>query len=225
MKTKLFLLSILSVGIVASCQGPEGKRAETREAEALEMRSSENTRYHSIDPERSKVEWLGKKPGGEHFGYVKLKNGTLIMEEGSIAGGSFTIEMNTITVEDLEDPEYNKKLTAHLKSADFFNVNEYPESEFVITRVAGPDDPGILQEGGQMYKITGNLKIKDIEKSISFDAVVDQNAAEISASTPQFVIDRTDWDVKFKSKSFFEDLKNDFIHDDIGLKIHLAARK
>jgi polyisoprenoid-binding protein YceI len=136
--------------------------------------------------------------------------------------------MTSIVVEDIEDEEMNQKLTNHLKSTDFFNAEEYPQAEFVITNVAEWQG-GQVEEGesGNMvtptHEITGNLTIKGISKSITFPALVKMDENGMSAYTPQFIVDRTDWDIRFKSRKFFDDLKDNFIFDDIGLKIVLNA--
>ena len=88
-----------------------------------------------VNLSESKINWSGKKPAGEHKGYVKLSDGVLKVNKSEIKGGSFTIDMNSITNTDLTDEESNKKLVTHLKSADFFDVQKFPTAKFVITKV------------------------------------------------------------------------------------------
>ena len=227
MKTKvLFPLAAMMIFIAVGCGGPQGEKAKVSEAKSVdsEMKGTEMM----VNTDKSQIGWLGSKPTGQHFGAVNVSSGEIWMEDGQIEGGKFLMDMTSILVEDIKDEEMNQKLTNHLKSTDFFNVEKYPQAEFVITDVADWQG-GQVEEGesGNMitptHEITGNLTIKGISKSITFPAIVKMNDKEFSAYTPQFIVDRTDWDIKFKSRKFFDDLKDNFIFDDIGLKIILNA--
>lgn len=81
----------------------------------------------------STVKWTGKKLTGEHFGKINISEGSLFVDGDQLSGGSFTIDMNTITVEDLTDAAQNKDLTDHLFSEDFFNVAQFNAANFEIT--------------------------------------------------------------------------------------------
>ncbi|MCF8229612.1 MAG: YceI family protein [Bacteroidales bacterium] len=220
------LLSIVLLFALASCNsGPKGKKAETGEAHSAKSSKIETITYE-LNPDVSIMEWYGSKPTGDHYGTVNFARGFLEVADGQLVGGTIMIDMKSIKNEDLKDsPEYQKKLVDHLKSTDFFNVNSYPEALFEIVEVERLENPESQEGVTPTHKIKGNLTIKGITKGITFDAMVNTESGEITAITPQFIIDRTEWDVKYKSKKFFDDLKDQFIHDDIGLTIELKANK
>ncbi len=228
MKTmKLLTYGIFSAFILASCgQSPDGQKAETGEKQESQLSASGSE--YAINMEESEVHWRGKKPTGEHYGVVGLQDGYLMYEDGQITGGNFVIDMGSIQVDDLEDPEMNQKLTGHLKSEDFFEVETYPTATFEITNVepAGDVSAEGLDDGFEPdVKITGNLTMKDSTKSVSFYATLDEVGDQIDATTNTFIIDRSDWNVRYGSRTFFDDLQDQFIYDDIALKIDLSADK
>ncbi len=161
-----------------------------------------------INLEKSTVSWMGKKVTGKHVGVINIKEASLEMEEGQLSGGSFTIDMTSIKV--TEEGGFVAKLEGHLKSDDFFGVEAHPTANFVITKVASLGTPGD-------YKITGNLTIKDITKEIKFQA----NVGEASA-TAEITIDRSDFNVRYGSGSFFDNLGDKTIYDDFYLTVNLA---
>lgn len=169
----------------------------------------------------STVKWTGKKLTGEHFGKINISEGSLFVDGDQLSGGSFTIDMNTITVEDLTDAAQNKDLTDHLFSEDFFNVAQFNAANFEIT---GVEALAAADEAGNTHTISGNLTIKGITQGISFPAKVDNNEAGINASA-KFNIDRTLWDIKYKSGKFFPELGDKVISDEIGIELNLAATK
>jgi len=170
---------------------------------------ADNVETVSINTEESVIEWKAYKVTGKHNGTVKIQNGNLEMEDGKLVGGSFDIDMTSITVDDLEGGS-KAKLEGHLKSADFFNVEEFNQAKFVITRVISRGQPGD-------YKIEGDLTIKGISKPIKFNTMMKDNVAEASIT-----IDRTDFNVRYGSGTFFENLGDKTIYDDFDLNIKLV---
>jgi polyisoprenoid-binding protein YceI len=139
--------------------------------------------------------------------------GELMIDNGKLSGGRFEIDFKSITVLDLKDEEMNKKLTGHLKSEDFFSADKHPVGAFEITGVT---------ENGSNYTIKGNMTIKGITKEISFPAnlKVENNKATAEASIE---LDRTEWDIKYGSGKFFENLGDKMIYDKFNLTIKLSA--
>ncbi len=171
----------------------------------------------SIDTANSSIQWKGYKVTGEHWGVVNIKNGNLAFDaNGMLSGGSFDIDMNTITVLDLSG-DVKGKLEGHLKSADFFGVDKYPTAKFVMTKVISRGKPG-------EYKITGNLTIKEKTKEIKFDANLKEEGGKVTA-TADVRIDRSDFDVRYGSGSFFDNLGDKTIYDEFDLSIKLLAKK
>jgi len=126
--------------------------------------------------------------------------------------------MNTIQNLDLEDPKDNKKLVNHLKSKDFFYVSKYPIATFVVTGVKEESD------GESNYILSGDLTIKGITKPLSFPAKIEMGDETLKASATM-TFDRSEYEVKFQSGSFFENLGDKVIYDDVEMRIELIASK
>ena len=166
---------------------------------------------YKVDPKASKVAWKGEKVTGGHTGTIQLKEGTIILDEGKLTGGTFTIDMTTI-----DSDEDLSKLEGHLKSDDFFGVEKFPTSTFTITEV--------VDQGPRGYNVTGDITIKGITKEIEFDAKVEDTDKGIKA-TAEIELDRSEFDVKYGSGSFFDGLGDKLIYDDFNLTIELVASK
>ena len=169
------------------------------------------------DTKASKVNWKGFKPTGEHYGTVILKSGSFTLENSTIVNGEFKIDMNSIVVLDIpSDESSNAKLTRHLKSKDFFNSKEYPNATFKINSTAPKESKTLVK---------GDLTIKGITHPVSFLADVTVNEDAVLLKSGKFEIDRSKWDIKYKSQSFFSDLGDKFISDDIELSVEVHAVK
>lgn len=214
MKTYILALSLLFVAV--SCSNvAKNKIAATNSQEVI----NEGGKNLEVDLSQSSISWKGMKPGGSHVGKIYLKSGSLAVNDTTVTSGSFVINMDSIVDEDLTDAKMNKMLTDHLKSADFFDVTTYPEAVFTITKVQSvPANDSIT------HTISGNLKMKDVEKNISFGAKITKEGNVYKAETVSFSIDRTQWNVKYGSKTLFADLKDKFINDEIELKITIVAK-
>jgi polyisoprenoid-binding protein YceI len=227
MKTIAKTLSLaLIIGIAAACSSGGGETTKT--SEAKDATASAYDMVYMVDNKQSSLEWEGYKPTGQHNGTVDIVSGNLMIKDDQIVGGEFVMDLTSVTVLDLEDPGMNKKLTDHLKSSDFFEVETYPEATFEITSVesalSGTGDPAA--EKGDVkttHMITGNLTVKGISRSIAFNALVDTKNGQIKALSNMFFLDRTEWNVQYKSKKIFANLKDNFINDEMGIKIKLVA--
>jgi polyisoprenoid-binding protein YceI len=171
---------------------------------------------YNVDVNSSTIVWTGYKVTGKHTGYVKVKNGNLSWDAGQLTGGSFEIDMNSITDTDLEG-EYAAKLVGHLKSDDFFGVAKYPTAKFVITKAIPQDTKG-------NYKIVGNLTIKETTKEVKFFAAVNESNGTVNASG-KITVDRSEYNVKYGSGSFFDGLGDKTIYDEFDLQVSLVAKK
>jgi len=171
---------------------------------------------YTIDTTASKVKWVGKKVTGEHSGTVAIKNGTLTYADGKLTGGSFELDMTNIICTDL-DAENGPKLVGHLQSADFFGTDKFPTSLFVITKAIPLDTKG-------NYKIVGNLTIKETTKEEKFNVVVLEKGGNIAANG-KITIDRSDYDVRYGSGSFFDGLGDKTIYDEFEMDVTLVAKK
>lgn len=165
-----------------------------------------------IDLKLSKLEWTGKKVGGEHYGEIQLTSGHLTFTKNKLTGGTFEMDMTSITCVDISDAKSNKRLVDHLKSEDFFSVVRFPTSTFVINKVES--------KSATEYQVTGDLTIKGKSNPITFTAKVNTtNNQTIAEATLAF--DRSKYDVKFGSQSFFENLGDKLVYDDVDMKVRL----
>jgi len=161
-----------------------------------------------ISPETSKVEFTGSKVTGKHDGGFKAFKGTIDLvnnkpEESKV---SVDIDMNSIFSDD-------EKLTGHLKSADFFEVEKYPKATFVSTKIV-PD----AAKGAGNYTITGDFDLHGQKKSITFPAKITVSDAEVAVDT-EFAINRKDFNIIYAGKT------DDLIRDDVVIKLNLKSPK
>jgi polyisoprenoid-binding protein YceI len=168
----------------------------------------------TVNKTESQVRWEASKVTGTHWGYVPLKNATLDYSGGKIKGGSFDMDMVNLTVEDLTDAKSKGNLTGHLKSDDFFSVEKFNTSSFKITEAKSSN--------GTDYTITGNLTIKGITQKVYFPAKVAVAGKKVTA-TGQIKFDRTKFEIKYRSGSYFEDLADKMIYDEVKLDVKLVA--
>ena len=160
-----------------------------------------------IDIAGSSIEWLGKKVTGQHNGIVNFKDGALVFKEKALKGGSFTVDMNSLTATDLKG-EYQGKLNEHLKADDFFGTEKYPTSSLVFKNIEA--------KAKDVYTVTADLTIKGITKPIAFDITVKGNTA-----TTTFNVDRTKYGIEYNSKSIFSSIADKAINDEFELKVNL----
>ncbi|TXB64897.1 YceI family protein [Phaeodactylibacter luteus] len=171
----------------------------------------------SVSVSESTIVWNGYKVTGSHTGNIQLKSGELEYDgKGMLTGGSFEIDMTTITCNDLQG-EYNQKLVGHLKSDDFFGVANHPTATFEITQVVHRGTPGD-------YKIVGDLTIKGIKKEIKFMANVKEDGNN-NVATAEVVVDRSEYNVRYGSGSFFDNLGDKTIYDEFDLQVTLVTAK
>ena len=157
--------------------------------------------------EESKVTWKGYKVTGQHEGTINLKSGSLIMDGDKLTGGTFVMDMTSINTTDLSGGS-KTKLDGHLKSTDFFGVEKNPTATLVITKA---------EKSGNTYTVTGDLTIKGISNPVTFPMTINGNTA-----TADVKIDRTKYDIKYGSASFFDDLKDKAIYDEFDLNVSLT---
>ena len=178
--------------------------------------TSANVETWRVDAAQSQLTWKAYKVTGEHQGTVNLKSGNLQFENGMLKGGSFMIDMTSITDNDMSG-KMKAKLERHLKSPDFFDAANHPTASFVITRVISRGTPGD-------YKIVGNLTIKNNTKEIKFLAKVTEEGDKVIADA-DITVDRADFDVRYGSGSFFDNLGDRTIYDEFDVHVKLVATK
>ena len=211
---KLVVSLVVIASVLTACKNEKKEVVETKEAKEVEVNVAE---LNNVDLSTSMITWKGYKPTGSHNGTVAMQDADLLIEDGSLKAGEFTIDMNTIKVEDIPaDNEGNAKLRGHLTSADFFDVATYPTSKFVITNVE-------KKEGNKVH-VTGNLTIKDVTKSVTIPAMMSTANGVTTLESETFMINRAEFNVKYGSKSFFDDLKDKFINDDMEMSFVVKTK-
>lgn len=210
--TWIILLTGVSL-FVASCSGNAGdkKAVDTKKA-GEEAQATETSATYALDTENSTLNWKGSKSFTEDFhqGTIKITEGSLSSENGSIIAGNFTVDMTSIE-ENTDNQEMAAKLIGHLKSPDFFLVDSFPTANFSIVKVEGNN-------------ITGNLEIKGITKEITFPAEMEVTEDGVSASA-NFTINRMDWGVEYGNGSIVDLAKDKIISNDIEFLVNLKATK
>lgn len=161
------------------------------------------TEKKDIKIKNSKVVWKGYKVTGSHEGTINIKSGSLSFNDGKLTGGECSIDMTTLVSTDLTG-EYKGKLEGHLKSDDFFGVEKFPTATLIFTDVK--------VKGKNSYNITGDLTIKGKTNPVTFEISIYGSKA-----TTSLKIDRTKYDVKYGSTSFFDGLKDKAIYDEFDL--------
>jgi len=161
--------------------------------------------------ENSKLTWKGYKPTGDHTGTITLAYGNIVLKNNKLTGGTFVADMSTI-----KDADGSAKLEGHLKSEDFFEIAVFPTSKFEITKSE-------IKAG--KIQVTGNMTIKGITKQITFPATLSVNKDNVTLTSETFQINRADFNVKYKSKTFFNDLKDKFVNDEFDFQVTIVAKK
>lgn len=164
---------------------------------------------YKVDAQKSKITWIGKKVTGQHNGTINLAEGTFTTKGKKVTGGSFAIDMTT-----LKDVDANQRLENHLRSDDFFSTEKFPKATFVISKIES--------KGGDQYAVKGNLTIKGITNEIEFPATIQMTNNQINASA-KIAVDRTKFDIKFRSGNFFQNLGDKAIDDNFELNVELVG--
>ncbi len=188
--------NVLSL-VFAVVVGAVATAANPIDGEKKEVKVSEST-----------VTWKAYKVTGSHHGTIDLKEGALEFDGDKLVGGEFVVDMGTLVSNDLEG-EYKGKLEGHLKSDDFFAVDKHETSKLVFTDVKST--------GKNSYEVTGNLTVKGIAKPVTFDVSIYGSKA-----TATMKVDRTEYDIKFRSGGFFENLGDKLIYDEFDLVVDLV---
>ena len=217
MNQKLFIayLTLIIVPLFFGCGGPAKEENKNNASASSISLHVGNEKYVVIDTKESVVTWRGYNLNGlnSQTGYVYISKGGLLIENGELMGGIVEVDMNTI-----EDKKHGRdnKLVNHLKDPDFFEVEKFPFSTIAITSVTSIND--------ENKKVTGNLTIKGITHPVTFPAQVEIKEGTVKANG-KLVIDRTLWDVRYKSGKFYDNLANQAMSDSIEFHMKIVARK
>jgi polyisoprenoid-binding protein YceI len=173
-------------------------------------------REFKIIATQSNIDWTGRKVTGSHNGTIALKEGSLVLDGNRLLNGRFVVDTTSIKVLDITDPATNAQFAGHLASNDFFGSEKYPEALFVINSAE------LVEEN--TYRINGDLTIKEITQPIVFNAILYIKEGILSA-TGRIHVDRTRYNMKFRSGNFFQNLGDNLIYNDFELAVTVVAKE
>ena len=163
---------------------------------------------YTIETEESQIVWTGRELStSSHYGTLDFKSGEFEVSDGLIVNGEFEVDMTSLNNQDM-DGGSKERLENHLKSDDFFSVDKFPSAHLYIS------SSEIVSEG--KWSVVGFLTIKDKSHPLTFEMTNTSNGW-----TANLVFDRSLYDVRFRSGTFFENLGDKLILDEIELAINL----
>lgn len=175
----------------------------------------------TINTDESSVTWTGRNLLNKHTGEIAIEAGLLEFGGGDLMSVQFTLDMNKITCHDLAGTEMHDVLIHHLKSDDFFDTFNYPESKFFSRRCR------VLQDGvpgAPNLEIEGQLEMRGVVAQVIFEAVTGfTDDGKRLAAQACFSIDRTRWGVNYGSGRLFNRLAGHLVNDLIDLEIKIVA--
>ncbi len=203
------LMSIVSLVIAPHINAGGAVDHHQHEAQAVVSSSFDMAGAYTVNTDESEIFWEGRKVGGDHNGNIKLSGGEIVFNDGVIESMEFIVDMNTITNNDIEDEEDASKLISHLKSEDFFDTQNHPTAMITLSKFN-------KQAEGE-YEAEGIIKIKEIEENISIPVFIEEEMDVFYAIT-KFDIDRTKFEIVYKSKSLGGEFLDNFIYDEFTIK-------
>lgn len=210
---KFFLPVLLAASLLTAAPVSAQKTAKTKTTTA-------GAADYPLQTQLSTLGWEGKKVTGAHNGRIQFQSGDIAVRGNQVVGGKFVVDMNSLKVDDIKDADTNGKLMGHLRSDDFFSIDKNATSTFNITSVT----PLRGDANGNNSTVAGDLTIKGITQRISFPAKTGVKNG-VASATGVAVIDRTKYDIKYGSKSFFESIGDKAIMDEFSLSFNVIAKK
>ena len=217
---KLFFL-LLFAGILLSACSNNGRKVEAQDAKKVGVTQNDQTATFATVNAESHVKWKASHLGGvqPRFGKISLKSAEFLVNGGQLTNATVVIDMGAITVESFPEGSTDiAKLTGHLQSDDFFNIEKFPVATFELTKQE-------TQSGNYNTKVTGNLTILDVTKSISFNANINTSVDKVSIKSEDFSVDRTDWGLVYNTEGTAGVPTNYLIANNIGFTIDVSVKK
>lgn len=223
MKKNFLYLTVAAAALVMASCGSNATKSGDADSAAT---ASAGAATYTVDVNNSKIGWRGWKivGAGEHTGTIGLKEGSIQVENGKIAAGSFVIDMNNIVDLDLTDTAKQAMLIGHFKSDDFFNVAKYPTGKFEIVSVTEK------AAEGSTHEISGNLTLRDSTRKITFPATVKMEGSSLTAEG-KVTINRLEWGINYDKEKMTlteaaqQKAKNGIVNKEIEITISLKAGK
>ena len=171
-----------------------------------------------VDLDKSQISWIGRKVTGEHSGSLHLSNGWVVLAKNVLMGGKFIFDMTSISNTDIESPEWKLKLEDHLKSEDFFNVDSFPMAILEIKEHQRLSD----DQSTSNNQILADLTIRGIKQELSFPISLHKSDS-IFLAKGTVDIDRTLYNIQYKSGKFIENLGDKLIYDDFTVQFMIQT--
>lgn len=164
----------------------------------------------------SDVHWWGykiaKTEASSHDGTVNVKSGNLVLKNGAVVGGTFVLDMTSLTSTDLSG-EYQGKLNGHLKNGDFFEVEKFPTATYKITSVKKNTNKDYN------FVVDGNLTVKGKTAPVSFPAKITSANGVVTMESDKFSFDRQKFDVAYKST-----MQDVMVKDEVDMKVKISVK-
>lgn len=218
---KHYLMTLFAAGLLmASCDSaPDGDNATVTEEQNTANASGTTM---TLDTSASTIAFTGWGVGKNHPGKFKLTNGTFTVKDGMVTSGSFTININSMSLDQPEEM-FQTKLRGHLLSGDFFDAEHFPEGKFEITGstpyTPAAGDTSVV--AGANTTISGNLTLRGVTKNVTFPAKVDVTENGLNA-VANFDIDRTQWNMHYNADK--ESAQDKFIAPEVNIKLNIVGR-
>lgn len=191
--------------ILASCN-TNPNQASTKQAQGVATADN----IYNIETAQSQITWTGREVSTSyHYGTLDFVSGNFEISNGAIVNGEFIVDMTSINNQDMEG-DSKARLEGHLKSDDFFSVESYPTAAISI------NSSELISDG--KWNVSADLSIKGFTHPVNFEMISSEDGWSAN-----LVFDRSKYDVRFRSGSFFENLGDKLIYDDIELSINLTT--
>lgn len=215
---KYLLTAVMALSLfAAACEDPAANKTKATvnepSANSVDTANTANTapaaakgEALAINGENSKVEFTGSKVTGKHDGGFKTFTGTIDLVNSKPAESSVSVEIDTASV--FADDE---KLTGHLKTKDFFEVEKFPKATFKSTKIEAD-----AAKGADAYTVTGDFNLHGVTKSISFPATIKASADAVDVNA-EFAVNRKDFGIVYAGQA------DNLINDNVVIKLTLKA--
>lgn len=209
---------VMACFLLTACnKAPKGDEAQI--ADKQQASSAEGVAFQ-VDTANSKVRFTGHGVGKNHPGNFKLSSGEVTVQNNALTGGNFVIDITSLSVEQ-QDKMIQQKLKPHLLSGDFFDADKFGDARFEITKVEPykPNQRDTSIVDGANFYISGNLKLKDVTKNITFPARIDLDDNTLKGKA-NFDIDRREWQMNYGND---KTLGDKFISETVNIELDLEA--
>ena len=175
-----------------------------------------------VDPDESYITWTGRNLANSRTGKIRIEDGRLKFMQGVFSGGDFTLDMTSLSNDDIEDLQKRKILIAHLKSDDFWDVENFPEALFKIVKVKELNN---VTWGTPNYRIKGILMVRGVSQQIKINVLGGWNDEKKFVAQGQIDIDRTWFGSIYGSGRFFEHLGKHMVADLVTIQVRIVSDK